>query len=347
MDEVLPRPPGARPWFLWLTDRSPGSPIWVGVALSALLFVLFLALRAAGLVRPPVELVFSPEVGERILLSFIAVAGVGIATMPWMERAALRDLEGLRPRLRVSARELAAVERSLTHFSSRGMGLALFVGFGVHLVASSAATGFSSPPHLGPQAIFALVAWTVLATTSYVLFSQALRFRRLASDLSSIPLFDLRPLTPFARVGLRTALFYAGFFAITLVAHRDWSAGGLGLPDYVVAASIVWVPACVALATLPVWGAHQRIRAEKHAELDRVGEAIRGAPDALAASPMAAHAAELRGVALLEYREKVEAVREWPFDAAGLRRLALYTFIPPLGWLGGALMERALDALLG
>lgn len=45
--------------------------------------------------------------------------------------------------------------------------------------------------------------------------------------------------------------------------------------------------------------------------------------------------------------EKVEAVREWPFDAPAVLRFVLYLLIPVAGWIGGALMERLLDAALG
>ncbi len=66
----------------------------------------------------------------------------------------------------------------------------------------------------------------------------------------------------------------------------------------------------------------------------------------LKASPLAAHASALTGVTLLDYLEKVDRVREWPFDASAFRRLGLYLLIPPLGWLGGALVERTLDRVL-
>lgn len=348
MDEarIGPLPPRVRPWFLWLTDRAPVSPIWVGVALSAALLGLYLLLRDVGAVSPPPSLLFSREVGFQIMVSFIVLVGVGVALMPWMEEACLRDLAALRPRLQSSTQEFEALERSLTHFRALPLWLAVGAGVAIHLLMTSAAVGFSQGPRPRAQSIFPLAAWAVLAPAAYVLFQQTALFRRLAQDLRCIQLFDLRPLAPFARVGLRTSLFYAALFTIALGSHRDWSTDGLGLPSYVVVTMLLWTPSSLGLAMLPVWGVRKRIQEEKRAELDRIGAAIEGAPDGLAGSPMAAHAAELRGLALLEYREKVEAVQEWPFDAAGLRRLGLYVLIPPFGWLGGALVERAIDPLL-
>lgn len=338
-------PPGVRPWFLWLTDRVPVSPLWVGGAITAALLGILFAIIEMGFM-PQISLVFPREVAFRIMISFAVVAGAGVAVMPWMETAGLRDLAALRPWLRTSAADFEAFERSFTHFAPRPLWTACLLAVAIHLLMSSAANGFSGAPRLSPASIFPLAAWMVLAPATYVLFSQTALLRRMARDLRRIQLFDLRPLASFARVGLRTSLFYAVLFSTTLASHRDWTTGGLGLPTYVLVVVGLWTPICLGLAMLPVWGAHTRIQAEKRAELDRITATLEGASDGLADSSMAAHADELRGIALLEYREKVEAVSEWPFGTSGLRRLALYVLIPPLGWLGGALVERAIEPLL-
>jgi hypothetical protein len=48
----------------------------------------------------------------------------------------------------------------------------------------------------------------------------------------------------------------------------------------------------------------------------------------------------------IAYRGLIESVREWPVDAPTLRRFTLYLAIPLGSWLGGALVERMIDALL-
>lgn len=346
MDEARPRTPpaGARPWFLWLTDAAPVSPVWVGGAISAVLLCIGLLIPARSHV--PASFVLPQEIIPRIMVSFCIVTGLNVALLAWVERATLRDLGTLRSSLRTSDEEHQALERSLTHFPLRALWVAVAVGLAGHFLMTGSARGFSDmwPPEW--RALFSISLWMVTAPATYILFSYAARFRRLARDLRELHLFDLRPLAPFSRLGLRTALFYTLGFTILFGAHRDWSADGIGIPDYVLWTSVVWVPLSVGLAMLPTWDVRQRIRAEKNAELDRVRAAMDGTPGALAGSSMAAHAAELRGVALLEYRDKVAAVREWPFDASGLRRLAFYVLIPPLGWLGGALVERVVDRVL-
>ena len=49
---------------------------------------------------------------------------------------------------------------------------------------------------------------------------------------------------------------------------------------------------------------------------------------------------------LLDYKQRVENVREWPLDAPALLRFLLYLLIPVAGWVGGALMERFLSSLI-
>lgn len=162
---------------------------------------------------------------------------------------------------------------------------------------------------------------------------------------ASVHLFDLSRHRVYVRAGLRIALVAAGGMALGAVAHSDW--GGAEFPLYfLIFSGVVWAPLCVAMTLLPVWGIHRAIQVEKQRERDRVLAAIAGDSAALEASPLAAHASALTGVTLLDYLEKVDRVREWSFDASPLRRLGLYLLVPPLGWLGGALVERTLERVL-
>jgi len=46
------------------------------------------------------------------------------------------------------------------------------------------------------------------------------------------------------------------------------------------------------------------------------------------------------------FEARIEAAREWPFDASTFMRFALYLMIPLGSWLGGAFVERLVDAAL-
>jgi hypothetical protein len=51
-------------------------------------------------------------------------------------------------------------------------------------------------------------------------------------------------------------------------------------------------------------------------------------------------------VPLLAYRREIRAISEWPFDLGSATRFGLILVIPPLTWIGAALVERLLDAFL-
>ena len=89
------------------------------------------------------------------------------------------------------------------------------------------------------------------------------------------------------------------------------------------------------------------LRDAKHAELDRVREKISRARETVLAGAggvAAEQAAVLQG--LLAYEARIESVREWPYDPPTLIRFVVFALIATGSWLGGALVERALSAVL-
>ena len=98
---------------------------------------------------------------------------------------------------------------------------------------------------------------------------------------------------------------------------------------------------------LPALMARGTLRDAKRSELERVREQIACARDAVldGSGPAASEqAAVLQG--LLAYEARIESVREWPYDTPTLIRFAVLAVIASGSWLGGALVERALSAVL-
>lgn len=332
-----------RPWLLYLSDVAPIPAIGVGLAVSGVLLLALAALLTRHSYAEMAPPGFAPEMGLRILLFFCVLPGYLVAVAPALERGALRDLESLRPLLG-AAQEPGALKTKLTRFDRRWLWIALLGGQVLNEIISIAAG--ASLLHTDPSRLLSMTAWLALAPFTYISLAQAALFARIGRDLALVDLFDLRALRPFVRVGLRLSLALAGVVVATQITHTDFSR--VAMPGYALGMIlIIWLPVAIGAALLPVWGVHRRIQAEKQTELDRVCAAIAGEPDAWTGSTFAAQAAHLRGVALLDYQERVAAAPEWPFDAVALRRFGLYLLIPPLGWLGGALVERAVNHLLG
>ena len=48
----------------------------------------------------------------------------------------------------------------------------------------------------------------------------------------------------------------------------------------------------------------------------------------------------------MAYRERIQAVPEWPFGVGAAPRALLYVALPLLSWIAVALVERSLDVVL-
>jgi hypothetical protein len=166
----------------------------------------------------------------------------------------------------------------------------------------------------------------------------SLRLSRLGAAIARVDLLDAEALAPFARQGLVNVLVVTGFVAVYSLFLVDLSYAGIF--------AVVFVPMLVTAALgllLPMWGVRGRVREAKRAELAWCRERVRERRRRL----------EGRGAAeeapldeLLAWERRVESVREWPLDASGLARLAVYLLIPLGSWSGGALVERLIDAAL-
>ena len=192
-----------------------------------------------------------------------------------------------------------------------------------------------------PWLLVGLLGWWV-GRLVHSIVKDALAISRLAARVSEIDLFDLRPLAPFVQQGLRSSLLVVLLVSISSNLALDPAGATLGSALNVAG---LGAAALVALV-VPAWGIHLRIRDEKRAQLS----ALRATLDAdrravLERKPgIDAATARLPGVLALEAR--LEAVREWPFDASALGRFGFYVAIGLGSWVGAAAVERLLDVAL-
>ncbi|MBL6691279.1 MAG: hypothetical protein ISP91_12890, partial [Pseudomonadales bacterium] len=76
-------------------------------------------------------------------------------------------------------------------------------------------------------------------------------------------------------------------------------------------------------------------------QLDELNRLIREASKSL--SPDDVHQLEV----LLQRRERVSSAPTWPADVSTFQRFLLYIIIPPLAWVGAALVELVVEGFLG
>jgi len=174
---------------------------------------------------------------------------------------------------------------------------------------------------------------------AYAIVAVSRRMSRLAIELKSIDLFDLKPLLPFTQQGLGNALLLMGYVAISGL--MILTETGFGLMALVVGTVILAV-AAMALV-LPLRGVHRRIVQAKDAELAWVDDKLREQRGVLK-SGADRTSGDLSDLAA--YRDLVRAVRDWPINTSSYVRFALYLLIPVISWAAAALVERLVDALV-
>jgi hypothetical protein len=180
-----------------------------------------------------------------------------------------------------------------------------------------------------------ILVWTILFCFIAVRVRIARGFYH-ASQHSPIDIFEPSNLRPFAQNGLIDVLTIAGGLVLSTVQSADFS---FRLDNYYKSFSVV-VPAMLYLAVFPMWGIHKRMLNLKMDELGELNKHIAGASKSLEVNKVN----ELE--VLLQRRERVANCSTWPIDTAILQRFLFYIIIPPLAWIGAALVESVIDGFV-
>ena len=181
-----------------------------------------------------------------------------------------------------------------------------------------------------------LLVWLCAALVLAIRLRVVSLFARLGSTIE-FSVFEQRRLQPFARVGMVDIVIIVGALAIATVQSLD---AQFRLENYL-SAFVLAIPGGAALLIRPMWPLHKRLRLRKEELLADVIQQIAQASEASDGAAIA------HMESLLQRRDRVQSLHTWPLDVGTWSRLAFYTLIPPLAWAGAALMEAALDRLLG
>jgi hypothetical protein len=336
------------PWTARVYAMLPMPPLRVGVGIGALLLTaLVVSEWALGRFDPEVlaTLRYDPNRDLRIAIIhclLFAYAPTAYVVLIHRTRRTWLELHGL---LGVSRSDTQAAMRRVGH-RNRWLG-ATFVVSGLLLWVF--ATYASSPDdpfaiaNITPEVWWArtlgpfLVAYLVLFSTLIVESSWLL-----SSSSSRIPELDLLnpdQIAPFKSQALTHSLVIFGMAAC---------ASPFGFEAYLLGLSIgIWIFTIVVAAVgllLPLVGIRRLIRSTRSRELKWCDAELRSARDEMKGREEAGQAG--RFGELYAYRQRLGEVSEWPLDAPSFVRFSLYLLIPLGSWLGGALVERLVDAVV-
>ena len=338
------------PWELRLFDRIPLPAFWVGVGIGATVFALFLfytslfGATVGNLGAVAFEHGWLAEAIQDLFLGFtLAIAAASV-------RVTLRDFDALRPALEGKASDLEALRREIltyrrTPLAIAGLGFGIVSGL-ITVITPEMWAGRRFPGWTHPAVIWLALRnfanWWCVARAMLLELMLGHRFSRLGDHLASLDLFDRTRLAPFGQRALRNVSFWmllAAFLSLSY-AGKGWATRSMPL------ALVALAGFAVAAFLLPLLGARQRLRQRKDAELARVRQALREARDRVLAPDAAERLAGGLLADLIAYERRVAEVPEWPLDASTLLRLALYLVLGLGSWVGAALVEWLVDAVL-
>ncbi len=337
-------------WFV-------GSPLRLGMTISGLLLLVLLvsetaldrwpgiaqASRGGALSRQPEGILrdFRIALVHCLLVGYLPAAFLAVV------RGGRRTVFALQGALDCTWEECETLASSI-RFSPGGLTVAALIGLGlgfigpyiVQPVPEDVWTPATWTPEvtwhrvLGPL----IAAWA--AVLVYAIVAVSRRMSRLAIQLKSIDLFDLRPLLPFTQLGLTSALMLLGLasiYGLMLLTET-----GFGLMVSAVMGTIL--PIAGMALILPVRGVHRRIKQAKDSELGWVTAELDRRVVGLKASGESRVTGQFADLAA--YRGLVRDVQEWPISTSTYIRFGLYLLIPVVSWAAAALVERLVDALV-
>jgi len=284
-----------------------------------------------------------PEIVNATLLGYMPAALVNA------RRGVEIDLSALRPWLRCSDAQFEEVRHEAIRPPGRagrafiGMG---FVGTIAFVVLDPSVSG-AEPSLTNPGFMWPLVRIPIFLLAVCLLTVADLNatrvYSRIGKNLIEVDLLDIQALAPFARRGLRSALMWIIFL---IIFSLFWLGEGTASRQNPIVFALVFSMAIGAFV-VPLLGVRYSIQSAKHSELGRLRDEIR-VERAAAINKRSDETAESPRLAnLIAYHQLVDHAREWPIDAANLLRFFMYLLIGLGSWLGGAVVERLLDTVIG
>ncbi|MBW2244814.1 MAG: hypothetical protein JRH01_22770 [Deltaproteobacteria bacterium] len=197
----------------------------------------------------------------------------------------------------------------------------------------------STTPAIDISIVFGqLLLWLLVGLVFGRRVVTAASFNRLGA-VTEFDLFQLDRLKPLAWSGMMDVLMIAGALALTplqaLDAEFRWYNYSFAL--------LIAIPASLTLLLWPLWHIHDRIRHEKARRISEVEKLI--TESGRIARQDQDHILQIE--TLLTHRDRLREQRTWPLSTALISRVFLYLIIPPLAWVGAAMVEMFVDRWIG
>ncbi|MBW2390222.1 MAG: hypothetical protein JRG89_17605 [Deltaproteobacteria bacterium] len=338
-------------WLESLESR-PGGFLGLGLALAALIITgMLLWWLAFGFwptlfdSREPFGISFDARnhLTMALLIAFVWPAS------RWVRRETLRSLQDLERMSTLPAEVLAELVKraSLPSIAARVVSISAATLLGVVIIAltSNEPGTYLDVARWDAHHIWAIgnnvVLFTIMFQGAFGLTTAWKALDHVSRSLSRVDLLDRDGVAQIGRFGLPSAFLW--LVGSSIASFLAW-----GMQNVWPLIGILSMTLALATFSLlrPAQIVHRRLAAAKRTELERVRERIATAKEAvLSLEEDSAHQASLLA-GLLAYELRIESVRDWPFDTPTLVRFGALALLAVGSWLGGAVVERALGAIL-
>jgi hypothetical protein len=313
--------------------------------LQPLAFGLLCGLLLVGIEISPALLLKMPQAVFFDVLGGGLFFGASVAILAGFSRpvlnAAATDLIQLAPVLPLSEDAVLDASSALSRMDTRSQWLLLLLGvalgFGHSWLLGSHNAGFA-------LAVTQYTSTILLWAGMYMIVPAMISNARLFSELGQIAKPDL--LRPSRHSGFGAAALRPALFLIALLCAYSFLFIGddnpLDGPVWIgVIASLI---AMLAIVALPLRGIRRRIREQREQTLSELDKRLDVITDGKISQASAEDLFQLDAV--LDMRERVARAPSWPFDVDAVKRILLYTVLPPLTWAAAAFVEMFIDSLV-
>jgi hypothetical protein len=286
---------------------------------------------------------------EAIPLFFCFVIAYIIPASHYVSAQTLAAFDSLKPVLDLDETELAAIHDSLVGVSAKSqmqtLAIGILAGFGHDYLLLRSDLGMMEAVQSldGRNITFLLITifiWVLLTAVIFFLRNSVRVFARLAKDHVRVDLLNGASLRAFSRVAVYSTLILmgalAGFPLLMLETDTNYVTVVPGFLTIFLSMLFIFL--------VPLLPIRKRIKNAKAHELEsiqkRINQLTQGGDNLVENKETLSQLQPL-----LDYRREIQHVAEWPFDSPALFRLLFYIFIPPLTWVGAALIERLVDTV--
>jgi hypothetical protein len=267
-------------------------------------------------------------------------AAYGLGMLHFLKRSAARALASSRPLLPLDDDAYHDLRRRLTTMPAAPVAIATLLGMAFGTFQRQALVA----PHVarfhyavdGPLAVYEfiavpLVTWGVIAVFTYGTLRQARLIDTIYRGYLTIDLFRVRPLYAFAAHAARTSIGLLAIGYLWVVTYpRDLGQAVMGL---FTSTLLLLTALATALFLASLWGAHQRLEAEKQRRtadaLQRLGAVLAHQRELLDARSFAAVDATAKAIAGLNAElAYLQQASTWPWPVTMLRTFVTAMLVP-------------------